>query len=65
LAAAIRGALGAVALIVAAVAITWFASPAADSTVCVFAQGKLPARVDGSIVAVSALSAGMTLGPCR
>lgn len=65
LATAIRGALSAVALIVMAVAITWFASPAADSTVCLFAQGKLHARVDGSIVAVRALSAGITLEPCR
>jgi hypothetical protein len=63
----VRAAFAAVALIAAAVAITWFA-PATESTpqrsICLYVHGQIVARLAGSTVSLRALSPGTTIKPC-
>jgi hypothetical protein len=68
LGAAVRAVFAAIALIAAAVAITWFAPT--DTTakpagsVCIYARGQLVARLSASIIAVKDIAAGTTIKPC-
>jgi hypothetical protein len=68
LGAAMRAVFIAIALIAAAVAITWFA-PTKDTakssgSVCVYADGQPVARLGADTIAVKATSTGTTIKPC-
>ena len=65
---AVRAAFAAIAIIAAAVAITWFAPtkntamPAAS--LCIYTRGQLVARLSANTIAVNATSTGTTIEPC-
>ena len=56
LGAAIRAAFAAIALIAAAVAITWFATTTPSGSVCVYVRGQLVARLNADTIAVKTTS---------
>lgn len=60
---AIRAVLAAVALIAAAVAITWFATTPPGS-VCVYAHGQLVGRLKTDVTIETNMSPGTTIYPC-
>jgi hypothetical protein len=60
---AIRAVFGAIALIAAAVAITWFATEPPGS-LCVYVRSQLVARLSANVTVARNISAGTTIQPC-